>query len=59
MAPRHLSYVCVCGVAVQLWTGSPAAKLRNLTEGEIAYLRNFAQHTAEVRYLVCCGRAAA
>lgn len=33
--------------AGELWTGSPAAKLRNLTEGEIAYLRNFAQHTAE------------
>ena len=61
LAPRHLSYECVCGVAVQLWTGSPAAKLRNLTEGEIAYLRNFAQHTAEVRYLVLrpCSRVTA
>lgn len=33
--------------AGELWTGSPATKLRNLTDSEIAYLRASAQHTAQ------------
>lgn len=33
--------------AGELWTGSPAKKLRNLTESEVAFLRGSAQHTAQ------------
>ena len=47
--------VRVCACRLQLWTGSPAKKLRNLTEGEMAYLRNFAQITSDVRGGWCAG----
>lgn len=42
--------VVVAGTRIpggELWTGSPAKKLRNLSEGEMAYLRSYALRTAE------------